>query len=818
MKKTNSILLFISAIFLFFCQNAYSQGMALQGKITNEYGEPLIYAHIQIKGTTMQCPTDEEGNYYLPVEYKDTVTLIVSYLGYESQEQTAYHCPYDCVLNFTLKEENITLCHFPVIKANKIYTNNIVSQSDLAIKNTGQDLPYLLENLPSVTVNSDAGTGVGYTGIRIRGSDPTRINITVNGVPMNDAESQQVYWVNMPDLASSADEIEVQRGVGSSTNGAGSFGGSVHIQTNKTEKAEPFGKISNSFGSFQTRKHSFEAGSGHILFEKNNLNNYTYFTGRASLIKSNGYIDRASADLRSFFLTNGYVFGNTEITANLFSGKEKTYQAWGGVPAQYLQTQRRFNPYSYENEIDNYQQTHAQLHINQKIVGLGAIHLTGFYTKGGGYYEQFKTNETLTDYGLQNIQLNDTLLSTTDLIRRRWLDNDFFGGIFNWKTVALRGKLISVAGGAWTKYKGKHFGEIIWAKYASNGAIRHRYYENDAQKTDATIYEKIEWFEDLGKGNIFKSYIDLQYRYVDYHFTGLDKQGNALPQRVSNHFFNPKIGVAYQRQDFRFNLFGGMANKEPNRDDFVENLNTELPKPERLYNGEFSVEYLKENWSLKTNFYYMYYQNQLVLNGKINDVGAYIRTNIPKSNRLGVELEANSPLFFDRLNFVFHFTWSKNKIQKWTEYVDNWEDGSQIQIEHKSTDLSFSPNMIGSLTTNCKIIESQKWRLRASWDSKYVGKQYIDNTQNNLRSLAAFWTNDLRLNLNIRFADLIFSVRNIFGTQYSNNAWTYRFYSPNYDPTPDDPYTTADSKGYYQMTGYFPQAGRQFMLGLNIKF
>jgi len=528
------------------------------------------------------------------------------------------------------------------------FTN--ISNEELEQQNLGQDLPYLLSFTPSVVSTSDSGAGVGYTGFRVRGSDHTRINVTINGIPLNDSESHGVFWVNMPDFASSIENIQIQRGVGTSTNGAGAFGASVNLVTNKL-RAKPYASTSNSLGSYGTLKNNVEFGTGLI-------NNRFTVDGRLSRIESDGYIDRASSDLKSLYLSGGYYGDNQSLRLTVFSGKEVTFQAWNGVPLNYLDNDslRTFNIYDYDNEVDNYGQTHYHLNYTKVLKENETFNLGVHYTKGAGYFEQFRRNDDLQDYGLNNVVIGNDSVTTTNLIRRRWLDNDFYGTVFSYQNNS--DKLDYTIGGAWNTYKGAHFGEIIWAQYASNSNIRDRYYDNDATKIDYNIYAK-----GLYKYNKqLTLFGDIQKRWIEYNFVGLDQNAVELDDQAKFDFLNPKFGFYYDI-DKKSDLYASfaVANREPNRSDFVDSSPESRPTNETLYDTEVGYKHQSKNYSFSANAYYMIYENQLVLTGQINDVGAYTRTNIDYSERMGIELEGIFNIN-NKLSWAANATFSENKI------------------------------------------------------------------------------------------------------------------------------------------------------------
>ncbi len=685
------------------------------------------------------------------------------------------------------------------------FTN--LSEEEIDQQNLGQDLPYLLSTMPSLVTTSDAGAGVGYTGFRVRGSDPTRVNVTINGIPLNDSESQGVWWVNMPDFASSIENIQIQRGVGSSTNGASAFGATINLKTDGLN-TKAYALSNNTVGSFKTLKNNVEFGTGL-------LNGKFTFDGRLSRITSDGYIDRATSDLKSFYLSGAY-YGSDEVLKGIvFSGKERTYQAWNGVPLNYLENDslRTFNSYTYENEVDNYGQTHYQLHYTKQLNSNSNYNLSFHYTKGAGYYEQYKASESFSDYGFSEIIIQDDTINETDLIRRKWLDNDFYGTVFSYNTSIDNMDL--TFGGAWNTYTGKHYGEVIWAQYASDSELGHIYYDNDATKDDFNVYTKLNYqYNDK-----LSLYADLQRRTIDYTFIGFDQEGNNVEQSADFDFFNPKFGVFYQMNQNRSAYASfAVANKEPNRNDFVESSPDSRPQHETLFDTELGYKINGNKLQLGINAYYMVYENQLVLTGQINDVGAYTRTNIDYSERKGIEVEA-AYVISEKLKWVGNATFSENKIANFTEYVDNWDTWGQETIHYEDTDISFSPDLIWASTFSYQLND----HLNAQFISKYVGDQYIDNTSSQERMLEAYLVHNARLSVNInskvfKTAKITFQANNLLEEKYSNNAWIYRFISDGYDPRPDDPYVNANSEGGYDMAGYFPQAGRNYLLGISLGF
>ena len=677
-------------------------------------------------------------------------------------------------------------------KMGMAFTN--VYQKDLKKNNLGQDLPFLLNQLPSVVVSSDAGAGVGYTGIRIRGTDPTRINVTLNGVPYNDSESQGTYWVNMPDFASSAQSILVQRGVGTSTNGAGAFGASLNLNTLSYEP-DAYGETNFTVGSFNTLKTNVLASTGL-------LNNHFVVDARLSKLSSNGYIDRASSDLKSFYVSAGYYGKNSFVRFNAFSGKEKTYQAWEGVPENLLKTNRTFNPYTYDNQVDDYQQDHYQLISSFKLNQNWTFNPTLHYTKGRGFYEQFKAQDKYANYGLPNVISGTETIKKTDLVRRKWLNNDFYGVTYSLDYQSNK-KFSTNIGGAWNQYDGDHFGEIIWAKNASTSNIRYRWYESNALKTDFNIFGKAYYqFSDA-----FNLFADLQYRTVQYDINGTGDKRQNITQKAAGgvthyQFFNPKFGVNYQVNKFS-SVYASYAvgNKEPSRQDFVDNA-PKAPLAENLQDLEAGYRLTGTKFSFDANFYYMNYKNQLVLTGQVNGVGESIRINVAKSYRAGLELSATWKLA-EKWKLAANTTFSQNKIKNFTETIVNYDGDADKINKFAKTDISFSPNLIAG----GQLSYAPGKNVELAWLSKYVSKQFMDNTSDTRRSLNSFFVNDIRASYSIKpkfVKELTFSllVNNLFNHLYESNGYTYSYISEKQTVTENF---------------YYPQAGTNFLLAVKVR-
>ena len=702
----------------------------------------------------------------------------------------------------TLEEVNVN-----AIKADKntpiAFTN--LYKKDIEKSNLGQDLPFLISLTPSIVTTSDAGAGIGYTGFRIRGTDPSRINVTINGIPLNDSESQGVWWVNMPDFASSLENIQIQRGVGTSTNGAAAFGASINLQTIGINEVA-YAKTNNTFGSFNTLKNNIELGTGVI-------NNKFTFDTRLSRIISDGYIDRAESDLKSLYIQGAYFDKTSILKGIIFSGEERTYQAWNGVPSKYLDTNRTYNSYTYENEVDNYSQTHYQLHYSKNLNLNTNINLAAHYTNGQGYYEQEKLAQNLIDYNLSNIIIGNDTISSTDLIRRKWLNNDF-GGI-TYSLNHKKNKLNLIIGGAYNKYSGQHYGNIIWAEYASNGSFEHEYYRNIATKFDNNIFVKSD-YQASKKTLVF---IDVQLRNIDYEFNGNDVDGSLGTQNIELEFLNPKFGLTHNLCK-KQTLYGSyaVANKEPNRADYVESSPNSRPVHETLYDTEIGYKYTDKWLIFNINLFNMNYDNQLIKTGEINDVGYFTSKNIKSSFRRGMEVEG-AFIINEKLNISGNLTISENKVDSFTQYVDNWDTWGQSQIFHENSDLAFSPNIIWAAQANYNLNK----RTKVIFNSKYVGEQYIDNTSSRQRMLNDYLISNLQVDYNFNnylFKDtkISFLINNLFDIEYISNAWIYRYITNTFDPRESDDYTSLASDGIYDMAGYFPQAKRNYLLGITLGF
>jgi iron complex outermembrane receptor protein len=674
------------------------------------------------------------------------------------------------------------------------FAKNDLNKKDIEKNNLGQDLPFLLNQLPAVVVNSDAGNGVGYTGIHIRGTDASRINVTLNGIPYNDAESQGTYFVDLPDFSSSVNSIQVQRGVGTSSNGPGAFGGTINLSTNEVND-KFYAGLNNSYGSFNTWKNNLVFGSGIIG---------KHFTvdGRLSHIGSDGYIDRAKTALRSGYLSIAYLSKKNSLRFNIFSGKEKTYQAWNGVPENLLATNRTYNQSGterpgepYDNETDNYVQTHYQLFYNHQFNNNWKGNVAVFLTRGHGYYAEYRADRKLSDYGLPDYFDGMTTITSTDIVRRLWLNNSLYGSIFSMQYKKNKTQL--TFGGSYSGYDGMHYGEITWAKVQAAVPANYRWYDLAAYKNDLSFYSK--WTQDWS--NHWQSFADVQYRNIHYKINGF--QDNPALYLVKNYsFLNPKLGITYSNKEWQAYASYALAQKEPNRDDF-EAGKTQQPKAEVLHDMEWGLEKKNKNYAIGINFYYMLYHNQLILTGKINDVGSYTRTNIANSYRTGIEIQGRLKIT-NWMNVTTNAAFSENKIKDFTEYLDDYDNGGQQTNFYKKTDISFSPAVIAGGSINFIPLKNTEISL----PGKYVSRQFLDNTSNRSRSLHPYYLQDIRLSYGlttkiVKEANFIVQLNNVFNKKYEPNGYSFSYY-----------YLGQLTTENY----YYPMAGFNFMLGVNVRF
>jgi iron complex outermembrane receptor protein len=673
--------------------------------------------------------------------------------------------------------------------------------------NTSQDIPFLLNMTPSLVETSEAGNGIGYTSLRIRGTDASRINVTIDGIPLNDPESQQVFWVDLPDLASSVDNIQIQRGVGTSSNGAGAFGGTVSIQT-KSPENEPFAQVSSSAGSFRTFKNTVAAGTG-FLADRFALHL------RLSQLKSDGYIKRTGSDHKSAYISGILVAGRSRLKANIILGEEHTGIGWWGVPKEILPTDRRYNPageysdeygmtYFYDNESDNYTQDHYQLIYSSKISDDINFSTALHYTKGKGYYEEFKADRELSDYlPVPHINIGDTVISSTDLITRKWMSNDFYGLV--WSLKYNKNRVEASIGGGGNYYAGDHFGKIIWMKY-SNLEKDYQWYMNTGIKAETSIYAKATY--DLN--DALSAYGDLQYRYISYNMSGRDDDWKDLGQKHNFSFFNPKAGLFWKISEKQNGwLSFSVAGREPTRADFKEAAGDPdaTPKQEKLYDTEAGYSLKTKNLSLYGNAYLMYYHDQLVPTGELSSTGYSIMTNVGNSHRLGIELTAGlRPAVF--LDWDINLTLSRNKIsgfiESYTDYDTVTWQGNYRSKSLGTVDIAYSPSITATSDINFKVLKN----LGIHFISKYVGRQYFDNTMSHERMIDPYFVNNLRISYEpvirrLKSVEFQVVINNIFNTEYESNAYGGNWYEAGIEKT---------------WSYYFPQAGTNVIFRTGILF
>ncbi len=825
MKKLTSLL--VLSMFAYFA--AIGQ-YRVEGKVSASDGSALPGARVQIEGKTMASGSD--GGFVFENIQEGKHLLQVSFVGFEAfskELEVQGNIKTEVFLTQTsIMTEEVTVAAVRARRNDPVAFSE-VTRDEIEKNNFGQDIPSLLNHTPGLVISSDAGAGVGYTSMRLRGSDITRINITVDGIPLNDAESQVVYWVNMPDFASSISDVQVQRGVGTSTNGAASFGGSINMST-ANRPGEKSVLLDNSFGSFNTQHNSVQVQTGLL---KNNV----AFDMRLSRIISDGFVDRGKSDLKSFYFSGGYFGDETTLKFVTFSGKEKTYQAWNGVPKARLENDyaamdklvmmdgwsdeeaenlyssdsRTFNRYLYNNQTDNYEQNHYHIHLSQRFSSnflmTGAVH----YTHGKGYYESYKYNKKFSDYSFpySEIVIDGETVKRTDLISQKWLDNDFYGVTAS--AVYKQGKSNIVIGGAWNRYDGDHYGDVIWTEYNIGLPNNHRWYFNEGTKTDFNYYAKanVEIIDNLSV------YGDLQARHVSYKIIGVHDDGKDLSRSTGYDFFNPKAGLNYLiNTGSRVYVSVAIANREPSRSDFRDADESNRVKAERLTDYEAGFDWNGKTWGVQINGFYMNYKDQMVNSGKINNVGSPILMNVANSYRFGVELSGQMQLN-QRLIWSGNLVLSSNKIKDFTEFVDNWnwdEDDPdnvtngprQYAFNLGTTNIAFSPAITAASRFEAALFKG----FSAILNTRYVDNQYIDNTSNSQQQIDSYLVNDLifRYVLKAKNWPVIefgTQINNLLNEQYASNGWVYSYV---YDGERD------------LMDGYFPQAGRHFMAQVLVKF
>lgn len=773
---------------LFICIHANAQTYRVSGSVFDQNREPLPNASIRITALNKGTSTDFNGTFQFTIP-KGIYLIEASYVGFKTEKKRME--VYDNqTINFVLVEGDTMLDEVLVsavrVKADAPVTHSNLTKKEIEKRNLGQDIPILLNYLPSVTTSSDAGAGIGYTYLRVRGSDASRVNVTINGIPYNDSESQGTFWVNLGDFASSTESLQLQRGVGTSTNGSGAFGASLNILTDGISE-ETGGEIANSFGSFGTRKHT-------VKFTTGKINDNFELAGRLSNIYSDGYVDRAFTDLKSYFLQGSYTDDTTLIKAIVFGGSEKTYQAWAGLTKEQLEENRRQNPYTYDNETDNYWQDHFQLHWNEKLSANWNSLISLNYTRGKGYFEQYKTEEAASDY-------NGLINEDSDVIVQRWLDNHFYV-INGTLTYDNKDNLEVISGVSYNTYDNDHYGEVIWGSdLAAGTSWGDRYYFSQSKKTDFSIFSKASY----SISEKLKAYLDLQGRFVHYETAGLTSDRSPIDVDQNYNFFNPKIGATYFI-DGNHSLYASYAraNREPNRSDF-EGGNAQH---ESLDDFEIGWRFTSENFKVNTNVYYMTYGNQLILSGEIDPLtGEPLRTSSENSYRLGLEIDADLKLA-ENLSMRPNIALSKNRNQDYYQKING------VEVNLGVTPIAFSPDIIFGNAFVYEPIDN----LQIGLLYKYVGKQYMSNLNSAISEndvLEDFFTSDLNLiyeiPLNKVFKSIVFTttINNIFNKEYVDRGYYFT-----YDDDWSDPasVTTLDGAGYY------PQATINFLSGITLKF
>jgi iron complex outermembrane recepter protein len=792
----------------------------LSGRVTaSTDSQPLPGASIRIDGTHFQTLSHSNGDFSFQNLKAGNYVLITSYIGFAEDTnriELKKNATTEIVLQpVSFMQEGVVVTSTRAGNRTPVASENL-SRKDISSLNYGQDLPVLLSNSISSLSTSDAGNGMGYTALRIRGTDMTRINVTINGIPLNDPESHNVYWVDLPDFATSTDNIQIQRGVGTSTNGASAFGASINLQSSHL-RTDPYAGISSSYGTFNTMKNSISFGTG-LLHKHFSLD------GRVSKLHSDGYIDRAFSNLLSGYLSGAWTTQRDLLRINIFSGKERTYQAWGGVPSELLDSQRTYNPMGeytdrkgnvlyYDNQTDNYVQTHYQALYSHNFGNEMYLNFAAHRTEGAGYYEEYCQDAYLPDYGINPIVTNspyyiagtdtiatpDGMITNADLVRQKHLANTFNG--ITWSLNKTSARLRSSLGGSWNQYDGNHFGRVIWWQASAAGGINPEWYRSKAVKKDMNVYGKTEF----ALTPELTAWTDVQLRHIRYSIEGTDNKMRDITQEHTFTFFNPKAGVSFRFSE-KQSAYASFAvsGREPNRDNFVD-ADPAKPSPqrERLYDAEAGYSFTSDRIGVSANLYFMDYDQQLVLTGAINDVGSPVMVNVPESYRAGIELSAKTVLTTS-LSWEPSVTLSRNRIKAFTEYIDDWDTWGQTAVEHTNTDLAFSPAVIAGSTLSWTPLKA----FDISLISRYAGKQYTDNTSSDDRVLNAYFVNNLMIRYILHPAflkEVSFSVlvNNLFDTEYESNAWVYRY---------------SEGGELKKMDGYFPQAGIHFMAGLNVQF
>ncbi|PVX52305.1 iron complex outermembrane receptor protein [Balneicella halophila] len=800
--------------FIFIACLFYSISSYAQVNITVKNTQNQILPGASVSYNSSGTVTDSNGKAQLP-NLENGTLVTVSFIGYKDKTQK-----YNGVdMLFTLEPEETLLAEVIITSQLPRATEKTpmsfhnITKAELTKSNLGKDIPMLLEGSPSLVTSSDAGAGVGYTNFRVRGTSTERINVTVNGVPLNDSESHSVYWVNIPDIASATKNIQIQRGVGTSSNGAASFGATLNLETEDFNK-EAYAKVGLSGGSFNTFRQNYQVGTGLI-------GDHFTIDAKYSDIYSSGYMDRAFSDLKSYYVSTAYHGADFLIKLLAFGGEEHTYQAWSGVPSSMIDENRTYNPEGeytddngttqyYDNHTDNYKQNHYQLYFSKKFNPYWNLNATLHYTRGKGFYESYKEGRKFKNYGIELPMIGNTdaynseyidgnVLEKTDLIQQKWLDNDFYGLVAS--AQYKKDQWDVLIGGSVNHYEGGHFGEVIWSKY---GFFPHdyRWYNNDGTKDEFSSYVKANY--QLANGlNLFG---DLQYRQIEHEIEGIHDDLRDISQTHEYNFFNPKFGITYiPNSNFRSYASWGRAHREPSRTQLKDvTADIKTPKEERLDDFELGLEYKTTTWRIGGNIYYMLYKDQLIHTGAINNVGDAIMTNVEDSYRAGIELEAGIQ-FTDSFKWSGNATFSKNEAKDFTAYMDNWDTWGQEVEEIGTTTLAFSPEVVANSIFTVTPFDNFEIALH----SNYVGEQFLDNTANDDRKLDDYFVNNLQFHYSLQpkkwFKYITFNLqlKNILDEEYETNGWVYRYVENNEEK---------------KMDGLFPQAGFHVMGGITFNF
>lgn len=800
MKLKISMTIVVLAIFI-----SLKAQFSISGIVTNaETNEPLSGAHVMINSQLKAEVTTKSGEFVVKGLKAGVYTIHVSYMGFETAVETI-DVRIKQKIEIKLRSKSI-LSDEVVVSATRAdektptsFEN--ISKSTIKSANDARNITSVIDQAVSVVTTSDAGTGIGNVGYRLRGTDETRINVTIDGVPLNDPESQGAWFVNLPDFASSVDNLQIQRGVGTSSNGAAAFGASMNFQTLRFQP-DAYAEINEVAGSFNTFKHNINFGTGLI-------NGKFAVDGRLSKITSDGYVNRSSSDLNSSYLAGSYFGKKTMVKLMMITGKEKTEQAWDGIPSYIIDTNRTFNGIGayydangqlkyYNNETDNYSQNRYHFTFAHEFNSKLNFSATAFYTRGFGYYEQYKDDAKYKNYGVDNQIIGNDTLTRTDMIRRKYLDNHFYG-LTMAATYKPIEKLSLTFGGAANNYNGEHYGKVIWMQVAGMLPNEFDYYKGTGDKRDINVYGKVN-YQLLPKLNLWA---DVQMRNIEYKITGIDGDLRDVTQTHNWNFINPKGGASFEiNKSHQVYISYAVANREPTRSALTDAVDSLRPTPETLNDLELGYHLSMKKLMVSGNVYYMNYKDQLVFTGEINDVGAPVMKNVEKSYRAGVEVSAIwQPI--SQLKWQANATFSQNKIAKYREFVDDWDTWGQRDTLFETTNIAFSPEIIAA--SSITYIPIKKMELTLT--SKYVGNQFIDNTSNETRMLDAYLVNNftIRYSFNPKFVkeiSLFVGVNNIFDQMYVANAWIYSYYEGGERKAID---------------GYFPQASRNFLGGISIK-